>query len=231
MPAAPDATAEHIKDVNTRYHDAAADSYDAKWGIDHGKIGQAQVRAKLEKAMGSIPVEGFDRSLEIGAGTGYFTINMRQQGMVREGVCSDISRGMLDTLEANAKRLGVDGIETVVCEAEQLPFEDQSFDLVFGHAVLHHIPDLAQAFREFNRVLKPGGTVAFCGEPSAYGDRLAALPKRFGTMAAPLWRTMVRAPKLTSPPPEGENHTLEVRGRRPCLQPDPAQGLDGRGWL
>ena len=47
MPAAADATAERIRDVNTRYHDLAADSYDAKWGIDFGATGQAQVRSKL----------------------------------------------------------------------------------------------------------------------------------------------------------------------------------------
>ena len=52
MPASPTATAEHIKDVNTRYHDAAADEYDAKWGIDFGTTGQEQVRQKLAKALG-----------------------------------------------------------------------------------------------------------------------------------------------------------------------------------
>ena len=52
MPASPTATPEHIKDVNTRYHDAAADEYDAKWGIDFGDIGQEQVRLKLVKALG-----------------------------------------------------------------------------------------------------------------------------------------------------------------------------------
>ena len=52
MPASPTATPEHIKDVNTRYHDAAAHEYDAKWGIDFGDIGQDQVRAKLVKALG-----------------------------------------------------------------------------------------------------------------------------------------------------------------------------------
>ena len=52
MPASPTATPEHIKDVNTRYHDAAADEYDAKWGIDFGDTGQEQVRLKLVKALG-----------------------------------------------------------------------------------------------------------------------------------------------------------------------------------
>ena len=37
--------------------------------------------------------------------------------------------------------------------------------------MLHHLPDLDGAFREFRRVLRPGGVVAFCGEPSHYGDR------------------------------------------------------------
>ena len=46
MPASPTATPEHIKDVNTRYHDAAAHEYDAKWGIDFGDVGQDQVRGE-----------------------------------------------------------------------------------------------------------------------------------------------------------------------------------------
>ena len=54
MPASPTATPEHIKDVNTRYHDAAADEYDAKWGIDFGATGQEQVRLKLVKALGGL---------------------------------------------------------------------------------------------------------------------------------------------------------------------------------
>ena len=98
-------------------------------------------------------------------------------GLVDEGMATDISPGMLDVLSASAARLGLE-VETAACEASSLPFEDESFDLVVGHAVLHHLPDLDAAFREFRRVLRPGGAVAFCGEPSRYGDRLAQVPKR-----------------------------------------------------
>ena len=47
-------TAEEIRDVNTRYHDAAAAAYDAKWGIDFGVVGREQVILKLTKALGRI---------------------------------------------------------------------------------------------------------------------------------------------------------------------------------
>jgi SAM-dependent methyltransferase len=100
---------------------------------------------------------------------------------------------MLKTLAASAERLGLTAVDTVVCDAEQLPFPDDSFDIVFGHAVLHHIPDLEQAFREFRRVLRPGGVVAFAGEPSRNGDRIARVPKRLALAAAPLWRRVLRA--------------------------------------
>ena len=45
------ASPERIKDVNERYHDVAAGSYDSKWGIDFGETGQEQVLAKMRKAL------------------------------------------------------------------------------------------------------------------------------------------------------------------------------------
>ena len=71
MPAAATATPAQIKDANMRYHDAAAASYDTKWGIDYGEVGQGQVRAKLVKALGREPSRPFADAIEIGAGTGY----------------------------------------------------------------------------------------------------------------------------------------------------------------
>jgi ubiquinone/menaquinone biosynthesis C-methylase UbiE len=210
MPASPSASAEHIKDVNARYHDAAAEEYDAKWGIDFGEVGQRQVRLKLVKALGGLGGRTFADALEIGSGTGYFSLNLVQLGLIDRLTATDISPGMLKRLGATAEALGLEDVTTVTTEAEELPFEDESFDLVFGHAVLHHIPDLDKAFSEFRRVLRPGGMVAFAGEPSRYGDRLAALPKRAGLALAPAWRRLTGARLRAVPEAEqSEGHSLE----------------------
>ncbi len=210
MRAVPPATsAEEIRDANTRYHDAAADHSDAMGGIDFGEIGQGQDRSQLRTALGG--GQGgrarYGDSLEVGAGTGYFTLNLLLSGLIENATCSDISPGMLQTLSANADRLGLE-VATRPADAERLPFAEESFDLVFGHAVLHHIPDLPRAFAEFRRVLRPGGTLLFAGEPSLYGDRLAGVPKTLGRTLAPLWRRALRAGPAAAAP-ESARESLE----------------------
>jgi ubiquinone/menaquinone biosynthesis C-methylase UbiE len=207
----PASSPERIKEVNERYHDVAAASYDSKWGIDFGAIGQDQVAGKLRKALGRWPDRPFEDALEIGSGTGYFSLNLLQASAIERATATDISPGMLATLEENAGRLGLE-VRTAAAEAETLPFPDESFDLVFGHAVLHHIPDLAQAFSEFSRVLRPGGTLAFCGEPSRYGDLLAAIPKRTALLTAPLWRRLVGA--------SARDHAAEAEDNGHDLEPE-----------
>jgi SAM-dependent methyltransferase len=181
-----------IRDINARYHDGAAAGYDSKWGIDYGEVGGRQVTAKLAKALGSEPAQ-YPRALEVGAGTGYFTLNLLRRGVIERATALDISAGMLERLRATADRLGLE-VETVHTDAERLPFESETFDLVMGHAVLHHLPHLETAFFEFERVLAPGGTLVFMGEPSLRGHRLAALPKRLGNLAAPAWRRLFEGP-------------------------------------
>src|SRR4051794_30873364 len=205
--AAP-ATEREIHDVNRRYHDVAANSYDAKWGISFGETGRAQVLGKAEKVLGPRPGP-FADALEIGAGTGYFSLNLLQAGVIGAATCTDISPGMLARLERNADELGLP-VRTECCDATDLPFADGTFDLVLGHAVLHHLPDLERAFAEFARVLRPGGTLLFAGEPSRHRDRIAAMPKRVAWRLAPLGRRAVGA--RGAAPGEhawGEAHALE----------------------
>jgi SAM-dependent methyltransferase len=127
---------------------------------------------------------------------------------VREATCTDISPGMVRTLRANAESLGLT-VRTARADADSLPFAEESFDLVLGHAVLHHLPDLRRAFDEFHRVLRPGGRIAFAGEPSRFGDRLAAIPKCGATLLAPAWRMLVGARAIPDDAAEQRHHALE----------------------
>ena len=189
-------SAQDIKDANISYHDAAASEYDAKWGIDYGEIGQNQVAIKTAKVLGKDA--HFERALEIGSGTGYLSLNMMLGGMVDKVVCTDISEGMLEIVENSAEYLGLsDRVTTVQTEAEGLPFPDESFDLVFGHAIVHHLPDLQASFDEFFRVLKPGGKLFFAGEPSERGDKIARYPKQLGHKLSPVWRKALRVGQLS----------------------------------
>jgi ubiquinone/menaquinone biosynthesis C-methylase UbiE len=96
------ASAEEIKDVNARYHDVAAGDYDRKWGISYGESARTIVSAKVGKALGERPLR-FDRALEIGAGTGYFSLNLLQAGVIGHATATDISQGMLDELDRSSR--------------------------------------------------------------------------------------------------------------------------------
>src|SRR5215210_475905 len=111
----PNLTTDQIRDVNVRYHDAAAESYDSKWALDYGDTGARQVRMKLRKALGFNPGR-YARALEIGAGTGYFTLNLMREGVIDQATSTDISGGMLRRLAGTAAELGLE-FETVRAEA------------------------------------------------------------------------------------------------------------------
>ena len=64
-------------------------------------------------------------------------------------------------------------VEGRVADAERMPYDDNTFDVVVGHAVIHHIPDVELAMREMLRVLRPGGRFVIAGEPTRIGDRYA----------------------------------------------------------
>lgn len=159
------------KVANIVYHDWEASTYDEKWSISYDERCISYARDRYVHVAGEAgwPV---DRMLEIGAGTGFFTLNLMQAGLARTAVVTDISPGMVDVAVRNGQALGLE-VTGRTADAEGLPFDDAEFDLVIGHAVLHHIPDLDLAFREILRVLKPGGRFVFCGEPTAKGDVVA----------------------------------------------------------
>lgn len=153
------------------YHDWEAQTYDEKWSISFDERCVDYARDRFEAVAGHV-VGPFAKSLEIGAGTGFFTLNLRLGGIIEDGTVTDISPGMVAVAKRNAEGLGFT-VEGEAADAEALPYADESFDLVIGHAVIHHIPDVEQAFAEMLRVLRPGGRIVICGEPTKYGDIVA----------------------------------------------------------
>ena len=183
------ATAEEVaaawddpKLANVLYHDWEAGTYDEKWSIsfDERCIEYARDRFVHVAGTGGWP---YRKSLELGCGTGFFTLNLKLAGVIDECHVTDLSPGMVDVAQRNARALGFE-VDGRVADAEVLPYDDDTFDVVIGHAVLHHIPDLELAFREILRVLKPGGRFVFAGEPTRHGEFVARRLSRLTWQAA-----------------------------------------------
>ncbi len=157
--------------ANVLYHDWEASTYDEKWSISYDERCISYARERFVKVAGA---DGwpYERALELGCGTGFFLLNLKQAGVLNSGAVTDISPGMVAVAQRNARGLGFE-VDGRVADAERLPYDDNEFDLIVGHAVLHHIPDVEQAIRESLRVLKPGGRFVFCGEPTTNGDFVA----------------------------------------------------------
>ncbi|NEE00939.1 class I SAM-dependent methyltransferase [Phytoactinopolyspora halotolerans] len=164
------------------YHDWESETYDQKWSIsfDERCISYARDRFAAVAGTSGWP---YRKALEVGAGTAFFSLNLKQAGVLDEVHVTDISPGMVRTAQRNAAQLGFE-VSGRVADAERLPYDDGTFDVVVGHAVIHHIPDVELAFREMLRVLRPGGRVVICGEPTRYGDRIARALSRATWWAA-----------------------------------------------
>jgi ubiquinone/menaquinone biosynthesis C-methylase UbiE len=185
------------KEANLRYHDAAAREYDAKWSISFDQRCIDYVRERAERML---PRRRCGRVLEVGAGTGFFLLNLWSAGFVEEAHATDLSPGMLAACRANAGRLGCP-LRAAAGDAERLPYADGTFDLVVGHAFLHHLPDVERAIVEMRRVLRPGGAVLLAGEPTRLGDRIAGVAKRAASAGMRL-AERVRPGTVAPPAPE-----------------------------
>ena len=112
-------------------------------------------RDRLQQVLAPQPGE---RILEIGPGTGYYTLDMGEW-IGPEGTVEifDIQQEFLDHTMLRADERRLSNVVATQGDATELPFEDDSIDAVILTAVLGEIPDRAAALREIERVLRPGG--------------------------------------------------------------------------
>jgi SAM-dependent methyltransferase len=99
-----------------------------------------------------------ERVLDLGSGAGTDSLVAAQMvGPDGHVTGIDMTAAMLAKARAAASEMGVANIEFVEAEAEQLPFDDASFDVVISNGVIDLIPDKDAVFAELYRVLAPGG--------------------------------------------------------------------------
>ncbi len=140
------------------------------------------------------------RILDVGAGTGEFwTANAERLPPGWQVTACDLSGGMAHETMTRARELQLE-LDTTVCDAQRLPFEDDQFDVVLALGLYDHVPDLTLALREAHRVLTSGGRLlASVGglehfvelkealQPYAAVENLGGAPERFGVENGARW--------------------------------------------
>jgi ubiquinone/menaquinone biosynthesis C-methylase UbiE len=98
-----------------------------------------------------------ERILELGCGTGQLWLeNFRNIHSNCSIVLSDFSKNMLNTAKKNLANLKLP-VKFKIIDAEEIPYPNQSFDVVLACHMLYHIPNIEKALTEINRVIKPSG--------------------------------------------------------------------------
>ena len=96
------------------------------------------------------------RVLDIGTGTGFFACLMAEEG--HEAIGIDLTPEMIDHAEHMAAVLGLD-VQFQIMDAEETDFASESFDVLVTRNLTWTLPHIARAYREWYRILKPGGVL------------------------------------------------------------------------
>ena len=127
-------------------------------------------RDRLRRILAPEPGE---RVLEVGPGTGYYTLDVAEWvGPEGEVEILDVQQEMLDHTMRAAGERALSNLKPTLADATAMPYEDDSFDAAYLTTVLGEVPDQDAALRELARVLRPGGRLVvgeLMGDPHYVG--------------------------------------------------------------
>ena len=119
------------------------------------------------------------RLLELGCGPAkLWTENADRLPQTWEVTLSDFSEGMLEEAKQNVQNLDR-SFSFRQCDAQEIPFNDATFDAVVANHMLYHVLDIPKALSEVRRVLKPGGTFYAATNGAGHLQELRDLEARF----------------------------------------------------
>lgn len=116
-----------------------------------------QLRPVGEAMIDRLDISEEQQHLDIASGTGEPGLSVARAAPAGRVVLTDLAPEMLDVAERRAAAQGIANVTTRVCSADDLPFDDATFDSVSVRFGYMFFPDLARATAEFVRVLRPGG--------------------------------------------------------------------------
>jgi len=97
--------------------------------------------------------------LDCGCGPGSITVNLAEVVAPGEVVGIDLEDKQFEIGREYARERGVSNVRFETGNIYELPFESETFDAVFAHAILYHLKDPRKALTELHRLLKPGGVI------------------------------------------------------------------------
>ena len=115
----------------------------------------------IEQALSGVPEDFSGKLLEVPVGTGVLTMPVYRELPDADITCLDYSADMMGAAKQKAEFAGIKNVTFLQGDVGELPFPDESFDVVLSLNGFHAFPDKEAAYAETYRVLKKGGT--FCG--------------------------------------------------------------------
>ena len=170
--------------------------------------------------------------LEIGCGLGTDGAQFAKAGADYTGV--DLTDAAVELARRRFELFDLPG-KFQTADAEKLDFDDESFDLVYSHGVLHHTPDTAKAVREIHRVLRPGGrAIVMLYHRNSYNYRVnISLLRRAGAQLLKWDSGVSLVHKLTGEPLDNlQEHARLLRTQKQSYLGDEeflSQNTDGAG--
>lgn len=122
----------------------------------------------LNHTVSKIAPAGTDNVLEVAAGT--CACGRAVAPNARSVTCLDMTPAMLEVGRTEAEKESLHNMHFVLGDAAELPFLDNSFDIVLSRLAFHHFPNTDRPFAEMARVLKPGGKLVMIDMEAAEAD-------------------------------------------------------------